>query len=121
MTDSITRFFDAWGMTDETARAQTIMDTYSADGTYADPRAPEVLTGPDAIADYVAMFSANAPGWTARVVKADQTADTIRVTVAFGGRGPDGSDMVQHGQYFVRILEGKIVDMVGFVGTGAPE
>ena len=121
MTDAITRFFDAWGMTEDTARTRTIREVVSADGTYADPRAPEALTGPDAIAAYVAMFSANAPGWTARVVKSDQTADTVRVTVAFGGKGPDGSDMVQHGQYFARLLEGKIVDMVGFVGTGAPE
>jgi len=114
-------FFDAWGTTDDAVQAKAIASTYASDGTYADPRSSGVLTGPGAIAEYVAMFSANAPGWTARVVKEDTIGTTTRATIAFGGKGPDGSDMVQHGQYFAEIENDKITRMVGFVGTGEPE
>ena len=118
---AIETFFEAWGMADDGDRADAISASYAKGGTYADPRSPSVLTGPAEIAGYVNNFSANAPGWTARVVKSDTTAGHARVTVAFGGKGPDGSEMVQHGQYFVAMDGDKIASMTGFVGTGAPE
>lgn len=118
---AIETFFDSWGMPDDTARLDAISTAYAPSGTYADPRSPDVLTGPAAIASYVNMFSANAPGWTASVVKSDTIAGSHRVTVAFAGKGPDGSDMVQHGQYFVDMVKDQITRMTGFVGTGAPE
>lgn len=121
MTASIETFFDAWGMADDAARADAIASVYSDTGTYADPRNEGMLTGPVAISEYINMFSANAPGWTAKVVKSDETAGTVRATVAFGGKGTDGAEMVQHGQYFADLDAGKIARMVGFVGTGAPE
>lgn len=121
MADPIELFFDAWGMSDEASRAETIRSVYASGGSYADPRSDGVLSGPDAIAHYVSAFSANAPGWTAKVVKSDATAGAIRATVAFGGKGPDGTEMVQHGQYFAEMDGAKIVRMTGFVGTGAPE
>lgn len=121
MSDLVDKFFAAWGMSEDTERASAIASVYAPDGTYADPRSPDILTGPAAIAGYVNMFSANAPGWTAKVVKSDTVANTERVTVAFGGAGPDGKDMVQHGQYFAETADDKITSMIGFVGTGAPE
>ncbi len=121
MANSIETFFEAWGMADDVARAVAIASVYADDGTYADPRSPDVLTGPAAIAEYVNMFSENAPGWTAKVVKSDTVAGVIRATVAFGGTGPDGNEMVQHGQYVADLDGNKITRMVGFVGTGAPE
>ena len=64
------------------------------------------------------MFSANAPGWSVKVIKTDTVAGVVRVTVAFGGIGPDGSEQVQLGQYFVE-KDGDLVSrMVGFVGIG---
>ena len=117
----ITRFFDVWGMADAAQRASVLAEVLSETCVYADPRSPDGMTGPAAIADYVGQFSANAPGWTARVVKADDTNGLIRVTVAFGGTGPDGADMVQHGQYFARMDGDRIAELTGFVGTGAPE
>jgi ketosteroid isomerase-like protein len=120
MSDPIETFFAAWGMDDDTARADAIASVYAPDGTYADPRSDGMLSG-SAIAKYVNMFSANAPGWTAKVVASSSTADCHRATFAFGGQGPDGSEMVQHGQYFADIADGKITRMVGFVGLGAPE
>lgn len=121
MTNSIETFFDAWGMADDAARADAIASVFASDGQYADPRSEGVLAGPAAIATYVNMFSANAPGWTAKLVKSDENAGLIRATIAFGGMGPDGSEMVQHGQYFVETDGNKITRMTGFVGTGAPE
>ena len=120
-TDIIARFFDAWGMADAMERSATLRDVLSGSSVYADPRAPEGMTGVDAITDYVSQFSANAPGWTARVVGADETNGLIRATVAFGGQGPDGKEMVQNGQYFCRVEGDRIIEMTGFVGTGATE
>jgi len=120
MAGVIERFFEAWSMTDEAERRDTISEVFESSGQYADPRSPDVLVGHDAIADYVAMFSANAPGWTARVVKSDRTAGLTRATVAFGGKGPDGSEMIQHGQYFAETNDERIERLIGFVGTGAP-
>ncbi|MEM9580578.1 MAG: nuclear transport factor 2 family protein [Pseudomonadota bacterium] len=121
MSTAIETFFDAWGLSDDAARRSSIEASFAGDGTYADPRSQGVLSGADAIAEYVNMFSANAPGWTAKVVKSDEIAGSVRATVAFGGTGPDGNEMVQHGQYFIDMNGGKIARMVGFVGTGAPE
>ena len=85
---------------------------------YDDPRTPETLNGIEALSNYVAMFSVNAPGWSAKVVKSDTISSITRVTVAFSGMGSDGSQQVQLGQYFVE-KEGDLVSrMVGFVGTG---
>ncbi len=119
---AIKGFFDAWGMSDDDTRLAQIIECYAADGTYADPRNPELLSGATAIADYVAQFSANAPGWAAKVVKDDSTAGHVRVTVEFGGNGADGNNVVQYGQYFATYdSTGKIAQLIGFVGTGAPE
>jgi hypothetical protein len=52
------------------------------------------------------------------VVSSDKTGNFTRATVAFGGMGPDGKEMVQHGQYFVEMEGELILRMVGFVGTG---
>jgi hypothetical protein len=64
------------------------------------------------------MFSENAPGWSAKVIKSDTISTVTRVTVAFGGMGPDGSEQTQLGQYFAE-KDGDLVSrLVGFVGTG---
>lgn len=118
MSDCVDRFFEAWQFEDAEARLQKISGSVSESISYADPRSPETLHGIAALADYVGMFSANAPGWSARVVKSDTIADVTRVTIAFGGMGPDGSEQVQLGQYFVEVDGDLITRMVGFVGTG---
>lgn len=121
MSESISTFFDAWQITDANERSQTITNAVTANIEYEDPRTPEKISGIAALSDYVGMFSANAPGWSAKVVKSDSIGSTARVTVAFGGMGPDGVEQVQHGQYFAE-LDGDLVSrMVGFVGTGEVE
>jgi len=118
MSDCIETFFDSWKIEESEARLAKISSAVKKSICYSDPRAPETLIGIDALNNYVGMFSANAPGWSAKVVKSDTVADVTRVTVEFGGIGPDGSNKAQLGQYFVE-KEGDLVSrMVGFVGTG---
>lgn len=121
ISEPLQTFFSAWSMTDAEARAATLARSLADRATYADPRSEGVLRGLDAISAYVGMFSANAPGWTAEVVISDTIGDMTRATVAFGGMGPDGGQMVQHGQYFANVSDGKITAMTGFVGTGTPD
>lgn len=121
MSDPISTFFDAWQLESADARLEKIYRAVIADILYDDPRTKQSLKGITALVEYVGMFSENAPGWYAKVVDISTTADITRATIAFGGKGPDGNEMVQLGQYFVE-KEGDLISrMVGFVGTGAPQ
>jgi len=120
MSEKIATFFDAWQLEATDARHDKIASAVSADVEYDDPRTPETIKGVDALSEYVGMFNANAPGWTANVLFSDSVAGMTRTTIAFGGKGPDGKDMVQLGQYFVEMDGDVISRMVGFVGTGEP-
>ncbi len=118
MSDSISTFFDAWQIEEANDRLEKITSAVTKDIHYDDPRTPETIIGIDALNDYVGMFSANAPGWSAKVVNNDSTAGVTRTKVTFSGVGPDGAEKVQFGQYFVE-KEGELISrMVGFVGTG---
>lgn len=120
MSIALNTFFDAWGTADADARHAKIAESCAADCTYSDPRSGSRLSGVDAIAEYVGMFSANAPGWTASVTSCDVVNDYARAIVAFAGLWPDGTEMAQHGTYFADIDDsGKITMIAGFVGTGA--
>ena len=118
MSDCIITFFDAWQIEDAESRLAKINSSVTESIQYDDPRTPETLNGIEALSNYVAMFSANAPGWSARVVKSDTIASVTRVTVAFGGMGPDGTEQVQLGQYFIEKEGGLVSRRIGFVGTG---
>ena len=121
MSDPISTFFDAWQLESADARLEKITNAVTTNIQYDDPRTPQTVKGIDALNEYVGMFSANAPGWTAKVIKSDATAGMTRATVAFGGKGPDGKEMTQLGQYFVETDGDLISRMVGFVGTGGEE
>ncbi|MET0009454.1 MAG: hypothetical protein ABW124_21890 [Candidatus Thiodiazotropha sp. 6PLUC9] len=118
MSECITNFFDAWQIEEDELRLAKITSATIENIRYDDPRTPETLDGIAALNNYVGMFSANAPGWSAKVVKSDTTANATRVTVVFSGMGPDGNEQVQLGQYFIEKEGEKISRMVGFVGTG---
>lgn len=121
MSDLISAFFEAWQIEDASARLEKITGAVAKNIQYSDPRTPETITGIDALNDYVGMFSANAPGWSARVMKSDTNDSMTRSTVAFSGKGPDGAEQVQLGQYFVEKDGGRISRMIGFAGTGEPQ
>ena len=118
MSDSITTFFEAWQIEEADIRVAKINSSVTENVRYDDPRTPESLNGISALNNYIGMFSANAPGWSAKVIKSDTVGGVIRVTVAFGGVGPDGSEQIQLGQYYVEKNGDLISRMVGFVGTG---
>jgi hypothetical protein len=118
MSDSTITFFDAWQIDEAESRRAKITNAVTDNIRYDDPRTPETVHGISALSDYVGMFSANAPGWSAKVVKSDITANVTRITVAFTGIGPDGTEQVQLGQYFVEKDGDLISRMTGFVGTG---
>lgn len=118
MSDPISTFFEAWQHQDDDIRTSKISSAVTNDIYYNDPQTPEAISGIEALSSYVGMFSANAPGWTAEVIKSDTTGEMTRATVAFKGAGPDGKEMVQLGQYFVEKEGDRISRMVGFVGTG---
>ena len=120
MTDPIDIFFDAWQLESQEERLEKITSAVAPGIVYVDPRTPKPITGISALSDYVGMFSANAPGWSAKVVVSDTIAGTTRATVAFSGKGPDGTEQTQLGQYFVESDGDLISRMVGFVGIGAP-
>lgn len=121
MSDPISIFFEAWQIEDAKKRLEKITQSSAEDIQYKDPRTPNTLVGIDALSEYVGMFSANAPGWSANVVKSDSIGEMTRTTVAFSGLGPDGSKTVQHGQYFIEKHNDLISRMYGFVGTGEPD
>ena len=118
MSDAIHRFFQAWGDSDPDTRAATLRETLCEDITYLDPRTPEALTSVAALIDYVAMYSAQAPGATARVAHLSTTGAHHRATVEFAM--PNG--MTQHGQYFIDLdNQSRLKRLIGFVGLGEPE
>lgn len=121
MSDQISIFFDAWKVEDSRSRLEKISNVVTHNVQYDDPRTPETVQGVDPLNEYVGMFSANAPGWSAKVVKSDTIGGTTRVTVAFSGMGPDGVEKIQLGQYFIEKDSDLISRMVGFVGTGEPQ
>ena len=118
MSDSISTFFEAWQIEEAELRLVKITSAVTENVSYDDPRTREPVNGISALNDYVGMFSKAAPGWSAKVIKSDTVGGVTRVTVAFGGVGPDGSEQVQLGQYFVE-KDGELISrMAGFVGTG---
>lgn len=121
MSDSVSSFFDAWEIESAEARLEKLASAVTQNVQYDDPRTQQTLNGIAAVSEYVGMFSQNASGWTAKVLGVDTTAGMIRATVAFGGKGPDGTEMVQLGQYFVETENDLVSRLVGFVGTGSKE
>lgn len=121
MTDPIDLFFSAWELESGEERLERIAKAVAPGIVYVDPRTPNPVTGVSALNEYVGMFSANAPGWSAKVVASDTSGGSTRATVAFSGKGPDGKEQTQLGQYFVE-FDGELISrMTGFVGVGAPE
>ncbi|MES9943211.1 MAG: hypothetical protein ABW104_19680 [Candidatus Thiodiazotropha sp. 6PLUC2] len=68
MSECITNFFDAWQIEEDELRLAKITSATIENIRYDDPRTPETLDGIAALNNYVGMFSANAPGWSAKVV-----------------------------------------------------
>ena len=118
MKTPIATFFEAWEIQDADVRFNMLLGVVAENVTYDDPRTQNTLEGLSALSDYLGMFSANAPGWTAEVKKYDEISNVARVTVSFSGPGPNGSNQEQLGQYFIKQQNGLLSQLVGFAGTG---
>jgi len=117
MSDALTTFFDAWSETDAKTRHGMIANATTDSFTYSDPRSGARLSGTDAVAEYVGMFSANAAGWTATTGDVTEVNGYLRASVIFSGKGPDGSEMSQTGLYFGDVDgKGRLTMLAGFVG-----
>jgi len=117
MQAAIEQFFSAWSESDDTARHVAIAGALATEATYSDPRSGSRLHGVDAISDYVGNFSANAPGWTARVESFHEVNGYAKATVSFEGRNSDGEHMAQLGTYFGEAdPSGAVIALAGFVG-----
>lgn len=116
MTTALSTFFSAWSETDAEARTALIEGAMTGSATYSDPRSGGRLAGTGPISEYVGMFSANAPGWTAEVTASDEVNGYVRAIVKFGGMGPDGQPMAQHGTYVADMDGDKIAALAGFAG-----
>ncbi|MBT8104473.1 MAG: hypothetical protein KJN88_02445, partial [Gammaproteobacteria bacterium] len=68
MTDRIDAFFGAWQLESREERLETITSTVAPSIVYVDPRTPKPITSISALSEYVGMFTAKAPGWSAKVV-----------------------------------------------------
>ncbi len=117
MTDCLETFFSAWGDPSSDGRAVKTDAAIGPDFYYADPNAPEPLTGRDAYLAYLARFTEMMPGASAEVVAKSAHHGHARATVDFL---KDGNRMMR-GQYFADIENGRISRMVGFTGMGEPE
>ena len=117
MTTTVERFFTAWAIADDSERDAQVKETLDAHAFYVDPRTQAPLTEAGAIMQYVGQFSKMAPGMPVAVTGMSTTLDFVRATVRFGE-----GEHSQLGQYTCELNdEGKLVRLIGFTGTGAPE
>jgi len=115
MSDSVTRFFNAWSDGDAETRMAVLGDVLASGVRYADPRTQGALEGVAAVVDYVGGFSQLAPGAIAQVADMQERDGVIRATVEFIMPG----GMVQLGQYMIEADgEGHLTRLVGFKGVG---
>jgi len=92
MTTTVERFFTAWAIADDSERDAQVKQ-------------------------YVGQFSKMAPGMPVTVTQMSTTLNFVRATVRFGE-----GEHSQLGQYTCELNdEGKLVRLIGFTGTGAPE
>ncbi|QFT97409.1 hypothetical protein FIU85_08860 [Roseovarius sp. THAF8] len=116
MSDSVRRFFNAWGDGDAEARMAVLNDVLADGVRYADPRLEEPLVGTAAVIGYVGQFSQMAPGAIAQIAGLETRDGITRATVEF--IMADGQ--MQLGQYMIEADgAGQLTRLVGFKGTGA--
>lgn len=118
MSSELKMLFSAWGDADPDTRRATLEKCTAEPFLYADPNTPEQITSLDAFNDYLQMFTGNMPGANVEVAGVDGHHNHLRATIDFMR---DGATMMR-GQYFAETAEdGKIMRLIGFIGTGDAE
>jgi hypothetical protein len=104
-------YLSAWNETDATARRTIIDATWAADATYADPLA--TVCGAGEIAGLIAAVQDRFPGFRfALVGRPDGHGEHVRFT---WGLGPHGAEPVVVGTDYVRLAEGRLAAVTGFL------
>ncbi|KRS11928.1 hypothetical protein XM53_14330 [Roseovarius atlanticus] len=115
MSDSVRRFFNAWGDGDAEARMAVLNDVLASGVRYADPRLEAPVVGTAAVMDYVGQFSQMAPGAIAQIACMEDRDGVILATVEFIMAGGH----MQTGQFVIETDAGeRLSRIVGFKGTG---
>lgn len=104
-------YIAAWNETDAAARKAMIADTWTGDATYVDPMAAvEGHAGVDAL---IAGVQERFPGFRfALIGEPDGHGEHVRFS---WGLGPDGADAPIKGTDYVRVKDGRLKSVTGFL------
>lgn len=104
-------YIAAWNETDAAARKAMIADTWTGDATYVDPMAAvEGHAGVDAL---IAGVQERFPGFRfALIGEPDGHGEHVRFS---WGLGPDGADAPIKGTDYVRVEDGRLKSVTGFL------
>jgi hypothetical protein len=104
-------YIAAWNETDAAARKAMIVDTWTGDATYVDPMAAvEGHAGVDAL---IAGVQERFPGFRfALIGEPDGHGEHVRFS---WGLGPDGADAPIKGTDYVRVEDGRLKSVTGFL------
>lgn len=104
-------YLATWNETDSTSRRRLISRTWTEDATYLDPMgaAPD----PDAISTAIGAVQERFAGLRFSLVgEADGYGENVRFT---WGLGPEGQEPLVVGTDFVRLRDGRIAEVTGFL------
>jgi len=106
-----TAYLAAWNETDAAARRRLIADAWTADATYVDPMG--AAEGPAALDATIAAVHERFPGFRfALLGDADGHGPNVRFT---WGLGPQDQEPPIVGTDFVRLRDGRIAEVTGFL------
>jgi SnoaL-like polyketide cyclase. len=104
-------YIAAWNETDPKARRALIADTWTADAVYVDPMA--AVAGHDGVATLIAGVQERFPGFRfALIGDPDGHGEHVRFS---WGLGPDGQDAPIKGTDYVRLEDGRLKSVTGFL------
>ena len=110
-TDIAEIYIAAWNETDARARRAMIADTWTADATYVDPMA--AVEGHDGLDGLIAGVQERFPDFRFELIgQADGHGENVRFS---WGLGPVGADAPIKGTDFVRVEDGRLKVVTGFL------
>ena len=117
MTETITRYIDAWNETDAERRRELVAEVWTEDGTYLDPLMSGA--GHDSIATMIALAQQQFPAHRFELsFGPDAHNDVVRV--AWTLYGPEGKSAVAAGVDFGTVADdGRLRSVTGFLESPA--
>ena len=110
-TDIAEIYIAAWNETDARARRAMIADTWTADAIYVDPLA--AVAGQDGLDALIAGVQERFPDFRFELIgQADGHGENVRFS---WGLGPVGADAPIKGTDYVRVEDGRLKTVTGFL------